>query len=74
MDKAISEQQAACSLIKHLHVVGVLSTAQLEQGFLKVHSQMGDLALDAPTAPKVLANFVQFSVDQGLLPVDFNMA
>lgn len=73
MDKANSEQIAACNLIKHLHIVGVLSSSQLGQGLLKVNDQMGDLALDAPAAPKVLADFVQFSMDEGLLPVDFSL-
>lgn len=69
-DKDGEEQEAMLHLLVHLHREEVLSTAQVQQGFMNLKETLPDLALDCPRAGEVVEWFHQRAVVDGVLPAD----
>lgn len=71
VDKSEDERQAMSSLLAFLVAEDVLSTQQVLMGFKRVRSVIGDLELDTPTAPAILAEFEKKAIQDGILPANF---
>ena len=68
MDKSDREREMVAVLFASLHARGVLSTAQTVAGFRALLDQIGDLTLDCPGAPELLAHYIADAVLDSLVP------
>ena len=67
MDKSDREREMVAVLFASLHARGVLSTAQTVAGFRALLDQIGDLTLDCPGAPELLAHYIADAVLDSLV-------
>lgn len=74
LDKPEDQRQAVSSLLAFLVAEDVLSTQQCAMGFRRVQEGLGDLVLDTPIAPVLVAEFEARAKQDGILPVDFAAA
>jgi len=65
------ECELASLLLKGLYKGLVISVDQLEDGIIRLLFRLNDLVLDTPSAPQLLACFVQRLIGDGLLPRNF---
>jgi len=65
------ECELSSQLLKGLYKATVISVDQIEDGVVRLLFRLHDLVLDTPSAPQLLACFVQRLIGDGLLPRDF---
>eukprot|EP00946_MAST-07B_sp_MAST-7B-sp1_P001602 g1602.t1 len=70
VDRGEMDQVQVSNLFAHLHKTGLVSTDQFIAGFSRVNEELGDLALDAPSAPQAFLRFVERAHQCGALPKD----
>eukprot|EP00658_Telonema_sp_P-2_P018179 TRINITY_DN17131_c0_g1_i2.p1 TRINITY_DN17131_c0_g1~~TRINITY_DN17131_c0_g1_i2.p1 ORF type:complete len:293 (+),score=98.59 TRINITY_DN17131_c0_g1_i2:153-1031(+) len=66
------ECELSSQLLKSLHSESVIALDQIEDGVIRLLFRVHDLVLDTPSAPQLLACFVQRMMYDGLLPQDFH--
>ena len=69
MDKGGREREMAAGLLSSLHARGVLSSAQVSDGFRTLLETMDELLLDIPDAAGLVSHFLADSHLDGLLPM-----
>ena len=69
MDKAGREREMVAVLLSSLHVRGVLTSAQVADGFKALLETIDDLLLDIPDAAGLVSHFLADSHLDGLLPL-----
>ena len=71
MDKPTHEQEAMSELLKQLALREPLSPQQAVKGFNRLHRLLPDLALDTPSAVRVLENFTLRAKQDGVLSATY---
>lgn len=71
LDKPSEKQLQISKLLTHLNKEELLSIAQAEMGFQRLHTALPDLTLDSPNAAAVLQEFKKRAVQDGVLPATF---
>lgn len=64
-------RETGSDLLAALHARKVLTTAMIEEGFLRVLRSAADLTLDNPQAPLVIAQFLARAIGDGVVPLGF---
>lgn len=71
LDKAKEQQLKMSELFQFLHESDILTPHQAAKGFGRLYNAAGDLSLDTPTAPQIIAEFAARAVQDQVLPADF---
>jgi hypothetical protein len=72
MDKPTSDQECMSALLQQLSAEQLLSSQQAEKGFNRLHRLLPDLALDSPSAVRVVENFTLRAKRDGVLPAAYS--
>eukprot|EP00326_Haptolina_ericina_P010173 CAMPEP_0181223624 /NCGR_PEP_ID=MMETSP1096-20121128/30649_1 /TAXON_ID=156174 ORGANISM="Chrysochromulina ericina, Strain CCMP281" /NCGR_SAMPLE_ID=MMETSP1096 /ASSEMBLY_ACC=CAM_ASM_000453 /LENGTH=529 /DNA_ID=CAMNT_0023316565 /DNA_START=8 /DNA_END=1597 /DNA_ORIENTATION=+ len=72
MDKAGREREMIAVLFDSLHKRGLLTSAQIVEGFTSLLESLEDVLLDTPAAPDLLAHFLADAILDRLLPANFS--
>lgn len=71
MDKAVRGREGASQLISSLYGGGVLTTGEIEKGFVRIFEVVDDLQIDIPDAPRLVSQFLARAVVDEVMPPSF---
>ena len=67
MEKDAKQQKSMSDLLRHLHQAELLSSKQICMGFERLCALIDDLILDTPHAQRIITEFIQRAITDGMI-------